>query len=205
MKQKIILLSLVALGVLLGATCIKNMGAFGRSLDEMAVYIDGDSGKVVTITHLTSNAKGSPSYPNVEVTREVSLPFAENITTDCWSSGKQDYNYLKVATSGDFEVRVVVFSGGLATMPHDTICDVGRILFQDLDYYIYIDDVPCYKCGSIYESCRSYSKDSVYAFLEDIKYPAYKVMKKGDTYLEIDFYKVVAGWRNPYFVSDTAR
>ena len=174
------------LGLLFGAACTKTTGGHG-SLEEINVLIDGDSGARVTITHLTRNPQRGPSYPNVEVTREVVLPFSENMLTDCWDATKRDDKYLKVATNGDVEIKVAIFDAAGIPMRRDTSCFVVDILFPIPEG----------------ESCRQrYSRDSVYAFLEEVKYPAYKKMQKGETSLEIAFDKVMYGWLSPYFASN---
>jgi hypothetical protein len=169
--------------------CVDKTGH--AALFSMYVFIDGDTGKTVTITHLTAPEQKGPAFPNVEITRNVTIPFFEEIVTVCWDGSACDKQYIKVHTDGESDVRIIALLSDGIGIRNDTICNVINVITPfpedctgEAHYY----------CEA-YELCRNYPIGSIYAYLEEIDYPAYKIMHKGDTYLELNIDNNVYNWK----------
>ncbi|MDR0711849.1 MAG: hypothetical protein LBF67_05860 [Prevotellaceae bacterium] len=197
MNQKIIIFLLAGLGGFLGGGCLPNMGG-GTKPSSLFLFIGGDTGKVVTIAHL-QRPQGSLKRRNEEVTRNVTIPFFEELVTTCWSS-PCDQEYVKVSTDGETHAKIVAFDASLRFRRDSSItCRFDRVLTL---FPIGSEAGSCYGCEND-EYCRSYPIDSLYAYLEKIRYPAYKVIRKGESYAEVTG-KDLQGMENPYELSDSA-
>jgi hypothetical protein len=165
------------------------------------MYIGGDSGKIVTITHLTRNKNAGPQYPNVEISREVTIPYTEYIGTSCWSSKPCEDVYIRVSTDGSTEARIILgdilLRGGF--------CNSYEIIERPADWVFWDADSikECMHCN-ICRYTQTWPIDSLYAYFEEVKYPGYKVVRKGESYGEVNEADLV-GWKNPYQLSDSAR
>lgn len=183
-------------GVLLNS-CIKHGEGYGDD-HSFFMYVGGDSGKTVTITHLTRNKNPGPEYPNVEISREVTIPYTDYIGTRCWSSKPCENFYVKVSTGGATEVKVIL--GDI--LLRDGECNSDEVIMRPADWAYWTDD-SCPHCR-ICRYTQTWPIDSLYAFFEEVKYPGYKVIRKGESYGEVNEADLV-GWKNPYELSDSAR
>jgi hypothetical protein len=162
------------------------------------LFIGGDTGKVVTITHLSKSKEAWPTHPNVEVSREVTIPFYGYISASCWDGSACDNLYAQVSTDGETEAKIIMGS----VILRDGACGSAEIFEQTAVLWEYSDE-ECPYC----RTCRytqTWPIDSLYAYLEEIKFPTYKVIRKGENYTEVNE-KDYTGWKNPYALSDSAR
>ena len=189
-KQKIILLLLAGLAALWGGNCIP--AEYGVKLSKLTLFIGGDTGKTVTIAHLQKQQHGNQ---NEEVIRSVTIPFFGELVTICRGDAPCDEAYVKVSTDGETCAKVVTFDGSML-FPRDSslTCALAYVLgpLPAGDEY-----GNCYGCDHI-SYCHTCPVDSVYEYLERIKYPAYKVISKGETFLELNQSEAMRGWKNPH-------
>lgn len=196
MKQNIFLLLPAGLAALWGGSCIPEGGVKPSTL---ILFIGGDTGKAVTIAHLQQQPHDSH---NEEVTRSVTIPFFDALVTICRGDTPCD-QYVKVSTDGETCAKVVTFDESML-FPWDSsaTCRLADVLgpLPTGDEY-----GNCYTCDHV-SYCHTCPVDSVYAYLERVEYPAYKVIAKGETFLELNQSEAMKGWKNPYsngFASST--
>ncbi|MDR0565416.1 MAG: hypothetical protein LBG47_00015 [Prevotellaceae bacterium] len=192
MKMRIILCLLA--GALL-SSC--NKFGVGHGMELLTtVFIGGDTGKVVTITHLTRSKVAGPTHPNVEASYEVTIPFYGYISARCWDGSACDNLYAQVSTDGETEAKIIMGS----VILRDGICGSAEIFERTPVLWAHSDE-ECTTCR-ICRYTQTWPIDSLYAYLEEIKYPTYKVIRKGEDYAEVNE-KDCMGWKNPYELPDS--
>ena len=148
------------------------------------------TGKVVTITHLTRSKVAGPTHPNVEVSYEVTIPFYGYISARCWDGSACDNLYAQVSTDGETEAKIIMGS----VILRDGICGSAEIFERTPVLWAHSDE-KCTTCR-ICRYTQTWPIDSLYAYLEEVKYPTYKVIRKGEDYAEVSE-KDGIGWENP--------
>lgn len=135
------------------------------------LLVDGDTGKVVTITHLERRGK----Y-NEEVTRSVTIPHYDDYITlvDSWRIPEWNM-YVKVHSDGETQVKFVLFCNNGPTLSKDDGCSAWA-------WYMSRREQDANKGCERYDT---WTMDSLYHFLDEVRYPTYKVMTTGETDMEV--------------------
>jgi hypothetical protein len=108
--------------------------------------------------------------------------------------------YIKISTDGATEARVIL--GDILLREGE--CSSFEIIERPADWASWVADSikECIHCN-ICSYTQTWPVDSLYAYLEEVKYPCYKVIRKGESYGEVNE-KDRRGWKNPYELSDSA-
>ena len=169
-----------------------NGKGFGKDDHTFSVYIGGDSGKTVTIMYLAREKNAAARDPDVEISREVTIPYRGYAGTRCWSGEPCESIYIKVSTDGSTEARLILGNPLL----RNGSCYAFDVIERSVPPAWEASDEECPYCKNC-RYTRTWPIDSLYANLEEIKYPCYKAIRKGESYGEVSEANL-EGWKGLY-------
>ena len=128
------------------------------------IYVSGDSGKTVQISHPAQKNRGSNE--NVVITEQVQLPFFKEVNF-LSGGGRDEDMFLEITSENDSTTKAAIF--GYETSFSDG-CPVIKV-FENEDAAYWHE---CFYCEDL-------PRDSVLNYFKAVLYPCYLEFAKGET------------------------
>jgi hypothetical protein len=161
MKRSVILSCIICVALL--TSCERYQSC---ALDYSYIFIDGDSGRVVTITYLERPWDVELPKKNQVVTENVTLPFFKETTLVRWIGQGIPDEFLQIESENDSTTRGIIFD--IRLKQENQVCGVVHVFYPE-------------NAEGIWEDCKNTTNDSIFNYLKKIQYPCYIEFSKTDT------------------------